>query len=137
MLFSKTEKGKVYLDYQAIADEIIHLYTPITFQQDIWFYVDGLYRQEQGEILSFVAEVARAAGYGPITSAIREVRAYVSAHRIATEYPFDRYPAPCPWQTAFWKSIGGQAAPPYTRTRPNTCSRGGGPWSTTPTQTPT
>lgn len=97
MLFSTTEKGKVRLDYQAIADVLIDQYSPITFQQEIWFYVDGLYRPEQGEILSFVAEVARTAGFeGALTTVVREVRAYVSAHEITADYPFDRYPDALP-----------------------------------------
>lgn len=96
-LFSATEKGKVRLDYQAMADALIDRYSPITFQKEIWFYVDGLYRREQGEILAFVAEVARAAGFeGSLTTAVREVQAYVSAHEIATEYPFDRFPDALP-----------------------------------------
>lgn len=96
-LFSTTEKGKVRLDYQMIADTLIDRYSPITLQKGIWFYVDGLYRPEQGEILSFVAEVARAVGFeGSLTTVVREVQAYVSAHEIATDYPFDRYPDALP-----------------------------------------
>lgn len=91
-LFTTTKSGGVRLDYQAIADVFIARHDPVTFNRTIWIYVDGLYRREQGEILSFVSEVARATGYeGPLTSVVREVTAYVAAYQVEGEHPFDKY----------------------------------------------
>lgn len=96
-LFTTTTRGGVKLDFQAIADVIIARYEPITFNRQTWIYVDGLYQREQGEILSYTAEVARAAGFeGSITAAAREITAYVAAHDIVTIYPFDRFPDALP-----------------------------------------
>jgi phage/plasmid-associated DNA primase len=96
-LSTVTKQGAVRLDYQAIADILIARYAPVTFQKQIWVYDGGLYRREQGEILSFVSEVARAVGFtAGITTVVREVTAYVSAYEIAAEYPFDRYPNALP-----------------------------------------
>jgi len=96
-LSTVTKQGAVRLDYQAIADILIARYDPVTFQKQIWVYDDGLYRREQGEILSFVSEVARAVGFtAGITTVVREVTAYVSAYEIAAEYPFDRCPNALP-----------------------------------------
>ena len=96
-LSTVTKQGAVRLDYQAIADILIARYDPVTFQKQIWVYDDGLYRREQGEILSFVSEVARAVGFtAGITTVVREVTAYVSAYEIAAEYPFDRCPDALP-----------------------------------------
>lgn len=96
-LISMTEKGGVRLDHQAIADAIIARFCPITFNKEVWICVDGLYRRESGEILGFVAEVARATGFtGSLTSAVREITAYVAGHHLESTYPFDSYPNALP-----------------------------------------
>lgn len=89
--------GGIRLDHQLIADRLIGRYSPITFQKEVWICVDGLYRLEAGEILSFVAEVARRTGYsGSLTRSVREVQAYVAANEIAPGYPFDCFPNALP-----------------------------------------
>lgn len=96
-LFSTSGNGNVRLDYQAIADILIARYEPVTFKKQVWIFDGELYRREEGEILAFVSEVARGAGFaGGLTTAAREVSAYVSAYEIAPEYPFDRYPNALP-----------------------------------------
>jgi len=96
-LVSLSGKGGTRLEHQAIADALINRYSPITFQKDIYICVDGLYRREVGEILAFVGEVARVTSYcGSLTSAVREITAYVAGHCLEAEYPFDRYPNALP-----------------------------------------
>ena len=96
-LYTVSEKGKSRLDFQRIADVLIARYEPVTFNGVVWIYDGGLYRREQGEILSFVSEVARAALFeGSLTTAVREVTAYVAAHDPTPDYPFDNYPNALP-----------------------------------------
>jgi len=96
-LYTVSEKGKARLDFQRIADVLIARYEPVTFNGAVWIYTGGLYRREQGEILSFVSEVARAALFeGSLTTVAREVTAYVTAYNPAHDYPFDNYPDALP-----------------------------------------
>ena len=96
-LYTVSEKGKSRLDFQRIADILIARYEPVTFNGVVWIYSGGLYRREQGEILSFVSKVARAALFeGSLTTAVREVTAYVAAHNPTPDYPFDNYPNALP-----------------------------------------
>jgi phage/plasmid-associated DNA primase len=96
-LYTVSERGKSRLDFQRIADVLIARYEPVTFNGVVWIYSGGLYRREQGEILSFVSEVARAALFeGSLTTAVREVTAYVAAHNPTPDYPFDNYPNTLP-----------------------------------------
>lgn len=87
-------RGVVRLNYQGIADHLLHKYDTVTFSDQVYVYDPsrGIYRPNEGELEAEIGEICRTIGYeGSVSRGTREVLYYVMyPGPPVREYPFNK-----------------------------------------------
>jgi len=90
--FKVTPAGKAKPDCVYISDSIISKYHCVVFNKTVYVYIDGIYKENKGEIERYIKQIVRLQLYdGSIRELINEIMAQILAEDPQRDYPFNQH----------------------------------------------
>ena len=96
---SLADEKNAGIDYYAIAQEILRKGDFISFNNAVFRYADGVFREDKGQLESQIQTILQYRGMGAkekVTTATAQVKHYILYNAPYEEYPFNQSPNAIP-----------------------------------------